>query len=126
MAIEINYNKDFIIESKTFLTVKFFIKENKNGNEHMCKLTVYKKDIYDLYLEDNIEENIIEDWVESLIFYSNPCDIGFFTMLCIESYMENNKIVFHIPVVGGYSIILKYNNNDNSFNKIDILIHADY
>ena len=68
----------------------------------------------------------VDDWISSLLLYNKTNDIDFFTLICIDSYIDiNNNIIFNLPAVGGYLIILTFN-EDESFNCIDSLIQAEY
>ena len=149
MAIKINYNqKDFIKENENNFTVKFWIKEIDTGNKHKFELLVDKQEMYSLYVQDDsfatgptgddsfatgpTGDDIIStdectaDWISSLVSYSRECDINFFTMLCVYEYINQyDEIVFNIPAVGGYTIVLTYNENE-SLHRIDSLIQADY
>jgi hypothetical protein len=126
MTIKINYNNNFIKENENSFNIKFFIKETDNGNEHKLDLNIDKNDIYSLYQQDITEENIINDWISLLFVYNKTSDLDFFTLLCTDSYVDiYNKFIFNIPAVGGYSIILTYN-EDESFHSINSLIQADY
>ena len=94
--------------------------------------------MYSLYVQDDsfatgpTGDDIIStdectaDWISSLVSYSRECDINFFTMLCVYEYINQyDEIVFNIPAVGGYTIVLTYNENE-SLHRIDSLIQADY